>query len=546
MPMEVKDLKYGIPQLKKFPMPDARHVRSAIKFFNYVTPKYEKQLAAAILRRMKEYGLSFDDFTVGDENRFKKYVPKRTTTMNNDYLAHYGILGMHWGIRRFQPYPKGYSGDGKFTEKDNRKIFVSGSSKTQDRKSGYYRHKLPEAVQKDLKGRMRAGNKILVGDAPGIDRQVQDFLKENKYDNVEVYSSGTEARYKADKNWKSNFVDASQYKKGSPEWLAEKDKAMARAADEGIAVILDEGARATRRNIERLMSSGKDVTVVELQRAGEQADRVLDEIGKRKISVMVKQENVRREYEEKYYDLLQDYEKKFRKQAQELVKNDPKLKKYDILGDGEYWDDGEMIRATNDKKLKEIDNEYTANMHKAQQDEYALITRAYRDGRSISEQHDKEVLDARQELRESKLQYENAAKRGDPFANVYKITYDSDERHLKWLLNEGSKDIEQASKEVFSLEKRGLSTDKIAYKLNMSKYAVEDFLNDNTLRKNYEKSASKQERPRKEQPLYSEADLRRVESLRRQGKTLKEISRATGINMDAVNDLLYDAGLEFE
>lgn len=24
--------------------------------------------------------------------------------MSNDYLAHYGILGMHWGIRRFQPY----------------------------------------------------------------------------------------------------------------------------------------------------------------------------------------------------------------------------------------------------------------------------------------------------------------------------------------------------------------------------------------------------------------------------------------------------------
>ena len=82
-----EDPRYGIPQLKKFPLPDARHVKSAIKFFNYATPKYEKQLAAAILRRMKEYGLSFEDFSVGDENKFSKYVPQK-------YLAHYGKSGM--------------------------------------------------------------------------------------------------------------------------------------------------------------------------------------------------------------------------------------------------------------------------------------------------------------------------------------------------------------------------------------------------------------------------------------------------------------------
>ncbi|MBR4430985.1 MAG: hypothetical protein IKU36_01655 [Bacteroidales bacterium] len=29
----------------------------------------------------------------------------------DDYLAHYGILGMHWGIRRYQPYGQGYDAE---------------------------------------------------------------------------------------------------------------------------------------------------------------------------------------------------------------------------------------------------------------------------------------------------------------------------------------------------------------------------------------------------------------------------------------------------
>lgn len=147
-------------------------------------------------------------------------------------------------------------------------VFVSGSSKTQDKSSPYYQRKLSKDLRKELKSEMKKGNKIIVGDAPGIDRQVQDYLKKKRYKNVEVYSPGKESRYLADKGWKNNLIDDPKHEPMSPEWLAKKDKAMAKAADKGIAVILDQGSQATRNNIKRLRAKNKEVSVYQINPKG--------------------------------------------------------------------------------------------------------------------------------------------------------------------------------------------------------------------------------------------------------------------------------------
>lgn len=71
---QLPDEVFGIPQERKYPMPDKRHTISAIKLFNHVEDKYEEQLAKAVIKNMKKYGI--DNSMIGDNNRLKKYLPK--------------------------------------------------------------------------------------------------------------------------------------------------------------------------------------------------------------------------------------------------------------------------------------------------------------------------------------------------------------------------------------------------------------------------------------------------------------------------------------
>lgn len=181
------------------------------------------------------------------------------TSIKNE-LYHHGVKGMKCGIRKDR----------------SKTVFISGSSKTQSKDSEYYRRELPKSIKSEIENHIKNGNKIIVGDAPGIDRQVQNYLKKRKYSNVEVYGPGQQVRYLANKKWEQNPIDAPEFETGSKEWLAKKDIAMTNAADLGLAIVLDEGAKATRKNVERLISQNKNVKVYELNKGGKQYDRWTD------------------------------------------------------------------------------------------------------------------------------------------------------------------------------------------------------------------------------------------------------------------------------
>ena len=83
---ELPDSVFGIPQERKYPMPDEKHTRSAIKLFNHVDPKYEEQLAKAVIKNMKKYGI--DGSAVGPNNRLRKYLPEDMIKESMDSLLY--------------------------------------------------------------------------------------------------------------------------------------------------------------------------------------------------------------------------------------------------------------------------------------------------------------------------------------------------------------------------------------------------------------------------------------------------------------------------
>ena len=96
---ELPDSAFGVPSKRKFPLDTEKHVRSAIKFFNYVDPEDEEELARRILAAMKRFGIT--DVKVSDKNRFSKYYHKSVSEgyFSNKFIGtYYRITYQNKGI----------------------------------------------------------------------------------------------------------------------------------------------------------------------------------------------------------------------------------------------------------------------------------------------------------------------------------------------------------------------------------------------------------------------------------------------------------------
>ncbi|MBM4296407.1 MAG: hypothetical protein FJ143_01560 [Deltaproteobacteria bacterium] len=129
------------------------------------------------------------------------------------------------------------------------KVFVGGSRRI-SRLNAALRKRLEQIVEKRLA--------VLVGDANGADRAVQDFFREREYPNVVVFCTGGQCRNNLGR-WPDRTIKPPHHTRDF-EYFTAKDAAMANEADYGL-MLWDGDSAGTLVNVARLVAFHKPVVV---------------------------------------------------------------------------------------------------------------------------------------------------------------------------------------------------------------------------------------------------------------------------------------------
>ena len=119
--------------------------------------------------------------------------------------------------------------------------------------------RLNDALRQRLDRIISEEHAVLVGDASGADRAVQQYFAGKHYPNVTVYCTGGNCRHNVGQ-WATAVVAPPAGVRGGFDFYAAKDREMALHASHGL-MLWDGESRGTLTNIRNLVDSHKPVVV---------------------------------------------------------------------------------------------------------------------------------------------------------------------------------------------------------------------------------------------------------------------------------------------
>jgi hypothetical protein len=134
-------------------------------------------------------------------------------------------------------------------------VFLGGSRRVS---------RLAPAVRARLDTIIQKGFPVIVGDANGADKAMQNYLFDKGYDHVEVFCSGTTCRNNVGL-WRTRQIETDPHERGF-QFYAAKDRVMAREADFGL-MIWDGKSTGTLLNVLRLLRHDKKVVLYNVPKA---------------------------------------------------------------------------------------------------------------------------------------------------------------------------------------------------------------------------------------------------------------------------------------
>lgn len=130
------------------------------------------------------------------------------------------------------------------------RVFIAGSRRL-SRLSPDVRRRIDTIVDNGLT--------VIIGDANGIDKAVQVYLKDRHAQNVQVFCMEGDCRNNIG-GWPTRAIKAADPEHRDFSYYSTKDRAMAAEADYAL-MLWDEESRGTLRNISDLVQRGKPVVV---------------------------------------------------------------------------------------------------------------------------------------------------------------------------------------------------------------------------------------------------------------------------------------------